>query len=103
MKFWTSSLITLLVRLGVVCYTSIKVLLNRIQKTNSYYSYTPITADLSQLLVEFVVNDMDGYIVVPEQRGRASLKNFISKAFTHFWRLTGLKRKVTFKNLRKRI
>lgn len=74
---------------------------NRIQKTDHYYSYTPITSDLSELLVEFEMNDMEGYIVVPEQSGRASLKNFISKAFTHFWRLTGLKRKVTFKNLRK--
>lgn len=74
---------------------------NRIQKTDNYYSYTPITSDLSELLVEFEMNDMEGYIVVPEQSGRASLKNFISKAFTHFWRLTGLKRKVSFKNLRK--
>jgi hypothetical protein len=30
-----------------------------------------------------------------------TLKKFISKTFTHYRRLTGLKRKVSFKNLRK--
>lgn len=74
---------------------------NRIQKSNNYYSYTPITADLAELLVEFNMTDPNDFIIVPEQTSRASLKKFISKAFTHYWRLTGLKRKVSFKNLRK--
>lgn len=74
---------------------------NRIQKSDNYYSYTPITADLAELLVEFKMTDPEGYIVVPSHKGRSSLKKFVSKAFTHFWRKTGLKRKVSFKTLRK--
>jgi integrase len=74
---------------------------NRIQKVDSYYSYTPITTDLAELLLSFDTSDQEGYIVVPEHTNRETLKRFISRAFTHYWTLTGLKRKVTFKNLRK--
>ena len=74
---------------------------NRIQKADHYFSYTPITSDLAELLVEFKMTDPEGYIVVPEFKNRATLKKFISKTFTHFWRVTGLKRKVSFKTLRK--
>jgi integrase len=74
----------------------------RIQKTDGkYYSYTPITADLAELLVQFDMTDQEGYIVEPSIQNRETLKRFISKAFTHFWKVTGNKRKVTFKNLRK--
>jgi integrase len=74
---------------------------NRIQKVESYYSYTPITADLAELLLQFDITDQEGYILEPNVANRNTLKKFISKAFTHFWRLTGLKRKVSFKSLRK--
>ncbi len=74
---------------------------NRIQKADHYYSYTPITADLAELLVEFTITDPEDYIIIPEAKNRRTLKLFISKAFTHFWKVTGLKREVTFKNLRK--
>lgn len=74
---------------------------NRIQKADDYYSYTPITVDLAELLLEFKLTDQEAYIVIPELKNRKTLKLFISKAFTHFWKVTGLKRKVTFKNLRK--
>lgn len=74
---------------------------NRIQKVDSYYSYTPITADLAQLLLQFDTTDQGGYIVEPGITNRNTLKKFISKAFTHYWRVTGLKRKVSFKNFRK--
>jgi len=74
---------------------------NRIQKANTYYSYTPVTADLADLLLKFDVTNQDDYIVAPEITSRYSLKKFISKAFTHYWRVAGLKRKVSFKNLRK--
>ena len=74
---------------------------NRIQKVDHYYSYTPITADLAELLVKFNMTDPEDYIVVPERKSRKKLKEIISKAFSHYWRVTGLKRKVTFKNLRK--
>lgn len=74
---------------------------NRIQKVDKYYSYTPITTDLAELLLQFDMTDQEGYIVEPGVANRATLKKFITKAFTHFWRLTGLKRKVSFKTLRK--
>lgn len=74
---------------------------NRIQKVDKNYSYTPITADLAELLLQFEMTSPDDYIVVPEHVSRYSLKKFISKAFTHYWRVTGLKRDVSFKTLRK--
>jgi hypothetical protein len=74
---------------------------NRIQKVDKYYSYTPITADLAELLLRFEMTGEDDYIVTPETANRDSLKKFISKAFTHYWRVTGLKRDVSFKTLRK--
>ena len=74
----------------------------RIQKTEGkYYSYTPITADLVELLLQFDATDQDAYIVEPGMRNRYTLKKYITKEFTHFWRVTGNKRKVSFKNLRK--
>jgi integrase len=74
---------------------------NRIQKADHYFSYTPITADLAELLVEFDMTNPEDYIIVPEFKNRDNLKKFISKSFTHYWKVTGLKRKVTFKHLRK--
>jgi site-specific recombinase XerD len=74
---------------------------NRIQKVDSYFSYTPITADLAELLLQFDVTKQEGYIVVPEMENRTTLKQFISKAFSHFWKVTGLKRDASFKTLRK--
>lgn len=74
---------------------------NRIQKVDKYYSYTPITADLAELLLRFEMTGEDAYIVAPEFENRYSLKKFVSKAFTHFWRVTGLKGNVSFKTLRK--
>lgn len=74
---------------------------NRIQKADHYFSYTPITADLAELLLEFDISNPEEYIIVPEIKNRDNLKKFISKAFTHYWKVTGLKRKVTFKHLRK--
>jgi hypothetical protein len=61
----------------------------------------PITTDLAELLVEFNMTNSEDYIIVPEQGNRSTLKKFISKAFTRYWKVTGLKRKVSFKNLRK--
>src|ERR1041385_1297734 len=74
---------------------------NRIQKVDKNYSYTPITADLAELLFQFEMTGENDYIVVPEHESRYSLKKFVSKAFTHYWRVTGLKRDVSFKTLRK--
>jgi integrase len=74
---------------------------NRIKKADHYFSYTPITSDLAELLLAFDMTNPESYIIVPEIKNRDNLKKFISKAFTHYWRVTGLKRKVSFKHLRK--
>jgi integrase len=74
---------------------------NRIQKAEHYFSYTPITADLAELLIEFNMTGPEDFIIVPEIKNRENLKKFISRAFTHYWKVTGLKRKVSFKHLRK--
>ncbi|MEI9921120.1 MAG: hypothetical protein WDO14_20340 [Bacteroidota bacterium] len=75
--------------------------LNRISKVERYYSYTPITADLAELLLQFEKVVENDFIVSPEYENRTSLKKFVSKAFTHYWRVSGLKRNVSFKTLRK--
>jgi hypothetical protein len=41
--------------------------------------------------------DQDGYVIVLEMAKRVTLMKFIAKAFTQYWRITGLKRKVSFK------
>jgi hypothetical protein len=71
-------------------------------KTTRYQSFTPITTDLAEVLTRFNLsaNDQD-YIIAPEYKNRATLKKLLSSSFTHYWRATGLQRKVTFKNLRK--
>jgi len=74
---------------------------NRIQKVDNYYSYTPITADLAEVLQRFERTGNDDFIVSPEYENRYSLKKFVSKAFTHYWRVTGLMGNVSFKSLRK--
>jgi hypothetical protein len=47
---------------------------NRIQKVDKNYSYTPITAALAELLLQFEMTGEDDYIVVPEHDSRYSLK-----------------------------
>ncbi len=75
---------------------------NRIKKTSVYQSYTPITRDLAEVLTQFdISSDPDQYIVAPEYQNRDTLKKLISGAFSHYWKFTGINRKVTFKNLRK--
>lgn len=43
----------------------------------------------------------DDYIFVPDHENRDTLKDTISKSFTHFWKQTGIQKVVSFKNLRK--
>jgi hypothetical protein len=71
-------------------------------KANHYQSYTPITTDLAEVLTWFniLANDQD-FIIAPECKNRATLKKLLSSSFTHYWKVTGLQRKVNFKNLRK--
>lgn len=75
---------------------------NRIKKsTGRKHVDTPITADLAEILDLFERGAPGDYVVEPEIENRETLKEFISKAFTHFWGKAGLKRKATFKSLRK--
>lgn len=75
---------------------------NRAKNTEVYWSYTPITKDLANLLLRLgCVPGENRYLLVPEWANRNSVMQFVSKAFTHYWRKTGIKKEVTFKNLRK--
>lgn len=75
---------------------------NRIKNTAQYISYTPITTDLAQMLLRLSSGgSQTDYLLVPEWSNRNTLKSFISKAFTHYWKVTGINKKVSFKNLRK--
>jgi integrase len=74
---------------------------NQLRKEQTNYSYTPVTEDLEELLTQFEMTDPDGYIIEPTVANRYTLKKFISKAFTHYWRQTGSKKEVSFKHLRK--
>jgi integrase len=64
----------------------------------------PITAGLLILLKELGLEKnrgLEAYIIAPEIKSRNSLNNRLSKAFTHFWKLTGSDRLVTLRHLRK--
>lgn len=72
---------------------------NRIYGMDEFH-YVPITYDLGMLLDRLKVRDT-GYILEPNRTNRETLKSVCSKAFTHFWRLTGIEKDITFRNLRK--
>ncbi len=76
---------------------------NRSAKTTKQYiSYTPITKDLAEILTQFdVAANENEFIVAPEMTNRNTLKQLLTNAFSHYWKQTGSKKKVTFKNLRK--
>jgi integrase len=64
----------------------------------------PMTSGLLSLLKELGWEKHRGseaYIIAPEIESRSSLNNRLSKAFTHFWKLTGSDRLVTLRHLRK--
>lgn len=65
------------------------------------FRVAPITSDLAGLLAELSTSSLEGYLIAPGYRNRDTLKSLGSKAFTHFWRKTGIDKKVSFKHLRK--
>lgn len=65
------------------------------------YHYVPITTDLAELLLKLGYGDKDQYLLAPDKHNRETLKSVCSKAFTHFWRLTKIDKKLSFRNLRK--
>jgi integrase len=70
------------------------------EKGNIVYIYVhPELAEaLSQLYKS--VNDDHQYILVPDWENRTSLKQFVTKAFKHFWTKTGINKHLTLHNLR---
>ncbi len=76
---------------------------NEHDNTDHFFSYTPITTDLAELLLRLSVSrrsDND-YLLVPDVENRKTLANTASRAFSHYWALTGINKKVTFNHLRK--
>lgn len=70
------------------------------EKGNTVYIYVhpELASALSQLYK--TVNDDQQYILVPEWENRSSLKQFVTKAFKHFWTKTGINKHLTLHNLR---
>ncbi|WP_420575261.1 tyrosine-type recombinase/integrase [Ekhidna sp.] len=65
-------------------------------------SYVYIHPELATALAPMRVNSSSDneYVLQPEWTNRNSLITFVSKAFTHFFQLTKIRKKVTFYNLR---
>ena len=64
----------------------------------------PITIDLYELLQKMGANkykNTEQYLVCPEHENRVSVKEWISKSFTHYWKLNDFNPEVSFKHLRK--
>jgi len=78
--------------------------INRKYDTEEYV-IKPITPELAELLLELGMNKYQGsdkYIILPESENtRLTIKTQARKAFTHFWRLTGIEKDISFKHLRK--
>ena len=64
----------------------------------------PITLDLFELLKKMGVSKKQGsdkYLICPEHENRTTIKEWISKAFTHYWKLNDFNQEVSFRHLRK--
>lgn len=78
--------------------------INNQNNRNDIIRKAPITAGLLELLTELGLDKFRGseeFIIAPKVTSRKSLNNRLSKAFTHFWKLTGSDRLVTLRHLRK--
>jgi len=70
------------------------------------YKYIPINSDLFELLLELGYNKKRGsndYILFPERENKKSLTicNDLSKGFTHYRKVAGIKRNIRLGDLRK--
>ncbi len=77
-----------------------------ITKEEDMYEKTiPVTKGLRKILNELGIKEYQGtdrYLIAPDEKAkRDSLGELLSKAFTHFWKLTGSKRDIRLKHLRK--
>ncbi|MFB6318410.1 tyrosine-type recombinase/integrase [Saccharicrinis sp. FJH54] len=81
------------------------------QRNNLYstedkkYIYTPVIPELRQLLIKIGYKNYKGqdrYIIAPKSnRTRTTLKDNMSKAFTHYFKQLNSDKNLAFKNLRK--
>ena len=77
-----------------------------IQETKSkQYKLVPVTKKLRQILdeLDYLVNrKSEKYVIaINEQSSRKTLMDKVSKAFSHFWEVTGIEKEIQLKNLRK--
>lgn len=70
---------------------------NRSKKVEEH-SFVPITQDLAELLLQL---KGDGYLIAPEYSNRATLTNYLTTCFSHFWEKAGYDKTKSFKYLRK--
>ncbi|MBP7507658.1 MAG: hypothetical protein KA807_07555 [Prolixibacteraceae bacterium] len=80
----------------------------RYNLTNSKYKkdiYLPIFKNLKELLFDLGYEDNVGkeeYIIDPDsKRNRETMKDDLSKAFSHFWKKTNSQEELEFRHLRK--
>jgi integrase len=70
------------------------------EKGNKVYIYVhPELAELLSMLSPQSLSEND-YVLVPEWKNRAILKNFVSRAFKHYWRQIGSEKDISLNNLR---
>ncbi len=78
---------------------------NLTKKEDVKYIYIPVIAPLKKLLIDLGYNENKGkdmYILAPnEKMRRDSIKDLISKAFTHYFKQLGTGKKVELYDLRK--
>jgi integrase len=75
---------------------------NRLKKEagNVVYIFIhPELADLLAILSKGMQSEND-FILVPDHENRKTLKNFVSRAFQHYWQQLGIDKNVTLNNLR---
>ena len=93
---------------------SIKTIDYKIDRANNHltqnkvhlFKYFVITSELEALLLEMGYNEYKGsdkYILAPEEKmKRSTIANFLSEAFTHYYKQLNTGRDVTYKTMRKR-
>jgi integrase len=74
-------------------------------KKDEVYKYIPINFDLFDLLLEMGYDEKkqtDGYILFPERKVQSlTIRDLLSKAFTHYKKVAGIEKNISLKTLRK--
>jgi len=64
----------------------------------------PLFPNFATLLKELgwdTKRDSDEFIIAPDHKNRETVKDYMSRAFTHYWKLTGINKQVSMIDLRK--